>query len=53
VGLDALLQPFLVSGAEPLTPGEVDYLDELGNGIGGYDVGDLRKWLREGAPTGR
>jgi immune inhibitor A len=53
VGLDALLQRFLVSGADPLTPGELDYLDTLGNGNGGYDVGDLRKWLRERAPTSR
>jgi hypothetical protein len=32
---------------DDLTPGETAYLDEIGNGNGRYDVGDLRKWLRE------
>jgi hypothetical protein len=47
VELGSLVQSFLQSGAEPLTPGELDYLDEVGNANGRYDVGDLRKWLRE------
>ncbi len=49
----SLLQSFLQSDAEPLTAGELDYLDSVGNRNGRYDVGDLRKWLREqGAPGG-
>ncbi len=51
VGLGSLLQGFLRSDEEPLTPGELDYLDAVGNANGTYDVGDLRRWLREqGAP---
>ncbi|MDA1102039.1 MAG: M6 family metalloprotease domain-containing protein [Gemmatimonadetes bacterium] len=42
-----LLQRFLLSSEEPLTPGELAYLDDRGNGNGQYDIGDLRKWLRE------
>jgi immune inhibitor A len=53
VGVAELLQGFLQSSADPLTPGELAYLDEVGNGNGRYDVGDLRKWLREQAPLGR
>ena len=40
-----LLRQFLGSDGEPLTPGELQYLDELGNRNGTYDVGDLRRWL--------
>jgi M6 family metalloprotease-like protein len=47
VTLDGLLQSLLATDAEPLTADELDYLDELGNANGRYDVGDLRKWLRE------
>jgi M6 family metalloprotease-like protein len=50
VSLEALLQRFLQAGLDPLTPGELAYLDDFGNTNGSYDVGDLRKWLREGAP---
>ena len=46
--LGELLQPLLDSHDTPLTPGEISYLDALGNGNGTYDVGDLRKWLGEG-----
>jgi hypothetical protein len=41
-----------VSDDEPLTPGELDYLDSVGNQNGSYDVGDLRKWLREQGGAG-
>ena len=47
VEVASLLQQFLASDAEALTPGELDYLDEVGNDNGRYDVGDLRRWLRE------
>ena len=46
-----LVQPFLGSAAEPLTPGERAYLDALGNGNGRYDVGDLRAWLRRASSS--
>jgi M6 family metalloprotease-like protein len=42
-----MLQRFLDSSEDPLTVGELGYLDETGNGNGRYDVGDLRAWLRE------
>ena len=44
---ESLFQGFLESDDEPLTPGELSHLDEIGNANGLYDVGDLRKWLRE------
>lgn len=54
VTLEGLLQRFLASEAEPLTSGELAHLDTLGNRNGTYDVGDLRRFLREqGAPPGR
>jgi len=46
VGDDRLVQPFLLSDAQPLTSPERLYLDASGNGNGQYDVGDLRAWLR-------
>ncbi len=46
VDVPALLHRFLQSTGPPLTAGELDYLDEVGNQNGSYDVGDLRKWLR-------
>jgi len=46
VTLARLLQRFLQSDEEPLDPGELGHLDDVGNGNGRYDVGDLRKWLR-------
>jgi len=51
VTLESLLQRFLGSPETPLTPGEADYLDEVGNANGRYDVGDLRKWLRTQQPA--
>jgi hypothetical protein len=50
VQLHSLLRPFLEDPGEPLTPPELLYLDERGNRNGSYDVGDLRKWLRNRAP---
>ncbi len=47
VEIASLVQTFLDSPAAPLSAGEMKYLDELGNANGQYDVGDLRKWLRE------
>lgn len=46
VDLAGLLRSFLQSAGDPLTPGELEYLDDTGNQNGAYDVGDLRKWLR-------
>lgn len=43
-----LLQPLLESDGAALTPGELTHMDEFGNQNGRYDVGDLRRWLREG-----
>ena len=52
VAVANLLQRFLQSGEDPLTAGELSYLDDVGNANGTYDVGDLRKWLRQqGAPA--
>jgi hypothetical protein len=42
-----LFQQFLQSDRAGITPGEAAYLDEVGNANGQYDLGDLRKWLRE------
>ena len=47
VTLGSLLQPFLESPEEPLTPGERVHLDTSGNANGRYDIGDLRGWLRD------
>jgi len=44
--VESLLQYYLQSEAQPLTPGELEYMDSVGNDNGRYDVGDLRKWLR-------
>lgn len=49
VGLAELLRPFLEDVGELLTSEELLYLDDRGNRNGSYDVGDLRKWLREQA----
>ena len=51
VTLQSLLQGFLRSPDRPLTQGEQEYLDDVGNANGLYDVGDLRKWLRENPTT--
>jgi M6 family metalloprotease-like protein len=47
VSLGTLLQPFLESDEAPPTPGELTHLDDTGNGNGRYDVGDLRRWMRD------
>lgn len=47
VEADDLLDPFLAVDSQALSPPERVHLDELGNGNGRYDVGDLRAWLRE------
>ena len=46
VAVENLLQEFLESGEEAISPGEKEYLDDLGNANGRYDVGDLRAWMR-------
>ncbi|MEM7414132.1 MAG: M6 family metalloprotease domain-containing protein [Gemmatimonadota bacterium] len=51
VDSDRLFQLFLQTN-DRLSPGELSYLDEIGNDNGQYDVGDLRRWLREGDPNG-
>lgn len=43
----SLIDHFLDDESDALTPGELAHLDELGNQNSRYDVGDLRKWLRE------
>lgn len=48
VAVESLLQFFLGGDAPALTPALRAYLDAVGNKNGQYDVGDLRKWLREG-----
>jgi hypothetical protein len=50
VDVASLLQGFLGSDATPLTYGERVYLDSVGNQNGRFDVGDLRRWMREEAP---
>lgn len=46
IAMDRLSQPFLATGAVPLTADERQYLDRFGNGNGQYDVGDLRAYLK-------
>jgi len=48
--LEQLLRPFLQDEGDALSEPELLYLDDRGNRNGGYDVGDLRRWLREGVP---
>ena len=47
VPLAELLRPFLRGEGASLSEEELLYLDDRGNQNGSYDVGDLRKWLRE------
>lgn len=48
--LSRLLAPLLFDSANPLSEAEQDFLDELNNRNGRYDVGDLRAYLqRHGA----
>ena len=43
--IDRLLQSFLVTDADWLRQQELEFLDDLGNRNGRYDVGDLRAYL--------
>jgi immune inhibitor A len=43
---ERLLQTFLGSAELPLYAEERAHLDQLGNGNGAFDVGDVRAWLR-------
>ncbi len=52
VAVETLLGFFLGGGGVALTSAEQTYLDAKGNVNGGFDVGDLRKWMRESAPGG-
>ena len=36
----------LMGVRDVLTAEEIDYLDEIGNGNGAFDVGDFRAWLQ-------
>ena len=44
ISLAQLASPFLGVG-EQLTSLQEDFLDHVGNGSGGYDLGDLRAWV--------
>lgn len=46
--VESLVQFFLGGAGTSLSQAELAYLDALGNTNGEYDVGDLRKFLREG-----
>jgi hypothetical protein len=50
VDIADLLRGFLETEGGPLSPGEIEYLDDSGNANGIYDVGDFRKWLRTTDP---
>lgn len=47
VGQDDLVGVFIRPAAVSITEGEESYLDDVGNDNGRYDVGDLRRWMRE------
>ena len=47
IAADRLLEQFLINAADQLAPDETQYLDEVGNGNGGYDLGDFRRYLLE------
>lgn len=44
IGIEALVGPFLLTGAAPSSP-QVQYLDRAGNRNGVYDLGDLRAFV--------
>jgi hypothetical protein len=44
IPIESLLSPFLLTGPE-LTPAQLTFLNQQGNGVGGYDLGDLRAWI--------
>ncbi|MGD8282442.1 MAG: M6 family metalloprotease domain-containing protein [Gemmatimonadota bacterium] len=50
VGAEDLLRPFLEEAGETPSSEELLYLDDRGNRNGEYDVGDLRRWLRQPTP---
>lgn len=50
ITLDELLRPFLDDVGETPSADELLYLDDRGNRNGGFDIGDLRRWLRDQAP---
>ena len=52
VTAEELMQRFLLSAAQALSASEESYLDSIGNANGRYDVGDLRRWLRENPAGG-
>jgi len=44
IPIETLVAPFLLSGPAP-TPVQRAFLDRQGNGVAGYDIGDLRAWI--------
>lgn len=46
ISLTRLLGPLLQDSANPLSEAEQDFLDQLNNGNGRYDVGDLRAYIQ-------
>ncbi|MSR22801.1 MAG: M6 family metalloprotease domain-containing protein [Gemmatimonadetes bacterium] len=44
IGIDALVGPFLATGAEPSAL-QTSFLDRWGNGSGAYDIGDFRAFI--------
>jgi M6 family metalloprotease-like protein len=49
---EQIMQPFLLTDVDQLSPGEKHYIDQVGNDNGRYDVGDLRKWIRQNGTGG-
>lgn len=47
LGLDALLGPFRTGESQELSDAERAYVDRVGNHNGGYDLGDLARYLNE------
>jgi immune inhibitor A len=47
LSLEQLLSPFVDGGGMLLSQQEAEYLDSIGNQNGQYDVGDLRRYLKE------
>jgi len=52
ISLERLLAPLLLDETNPLLDVEQQFLDELNNQNGHYDVGDLRAYLQRSASTG-
>jgi len=50
IAVERVVGPFLLDEVNELTDLEKAYLDDLNNGNGRYDVGDLRAYLRRGRP---